>query len=209
MISNPSPLVTVKVEDYPGSEIMTTFTVHKNFICFYSGFFDKAFNGGFSGGHTQVMTLKETNPETFGIFCTWVYTQNLMDECNNQVGLLDLIRLWIFGDKYFIPKLQNQVIDDLDLRRVQDNLSFTRSFEFLYENTTEESLLRKYCSDVCATIQRTTLINYAYYPRDLLVSLVETLRQGGAKQWRVFSGEERKKYYVLEEVQERTEVIRI
>ena len=51
------------------------YIVHKDLICFYSPFFDKAFNGRFLEGETQEMKLPEVSSAIFGIFVHWLYYQ--------------------------------------------------------------------------------------------------------------------------------------
>jgi hypothetical protein len=70
MIRDPQPIVEVHVISPFGHT--KTYRVHKNFICYYSPFFDAAFNGNFTEGDTQSMKLGDTCTEAFGIFVNWL-----------------------------------------------------------------------------------------------------------------------------------------
>jgi hypothetical protein len=88
------------------------FTIHKDFICFYSPFFTSAFNGPYKEGQTQSMTLYEVDPEVFGMFVYWIYNRKLPNttEGSELVNLLHLAKLWVLGDRFLIPSLQNKAI---------------------------------------------------------------------------------------------------
>ncbi|CAG8972088.1 hypothetical protein HYALB_00004954 [Hymenoscyphus albidus] len=83
-----------------------TFVVHKNFICFYSPFFDAAFNGAFKEGETQVLDLDDASPAAFSLFVNWLYTQRIEFPGGEEVHLRTLIELWILGSRCLVPKIQ-------------------------------------------------------------------------------------------------------
>jgi hypothetical protein len=64
-----------------GTDIVTVFvgpdkykfTVHKNPICASSQFFKRAFEGGFTEGVSQELTLPEEKQCLFKFFCDWLY----------------------------------------------------------------------------------------------------------------------------------------
>ena len=55
-----------------------TFTVHKEFLCNYSPFFDAPFNGNFLEGTTQHVD-PEVEPSVFAVFLDWIYTQQMKE----------------------------------------------------------------------------------------------------------------------------------
>jgi hypothetical protein len=55
------------------------FTIHRDFICYYSPFFSAAFNGSFEEGQTQKMKLDDVDPQLFAILVNWVYIQEVSD----------------------------------------------------------------------------------------------------------------------------------
>jgi hypothetical protein len=86
--------------------------IHKDFICYYSPFFDAAFNGNFKEGQTQTMEFDDVDVTAFGILSGWLYTQNISDS-GEWPDLTTLGRLWILGDRFLIPKLQNMAMDGI------------------------------------------------------------------------------------------------
>ncbi|KAN0116934.1 hypothetical protein V8E51_002911 [Hyaloscypha variabilis] len=129
-LQNPQSVVTVFVTSKPAppqrqengeSSAPTTrsaspdrkkFTIHKDFICFYSPFFASAFNGPYKEGQTQIMSLYEIDPEVFGIFVYWLYHRKLPTHTARlgHVDLVHLAKLWILGDRFLAPALQNNAI---------------------------------------------------------------------------------------------------
>ncbi|KAE9376493.1 hypothetical protein N431DRAFT_332001, partial [Stipitochalara longipes BDJ] len=88
------------------------FTIHKDFICFYSPFFASAFNSPYKEGQTQVMSLYEIDPEIFGMFVSWIYQRKLPTHTAKfeDVNLIHLAKLWILGERFLAPALQNNAI---------------------------------------------------------------------------------------------------
>ncbi|KAG9243673.1 hypothetical protein BJ878DRAFT_509713 [Calycina marina] len=88
--------------------------VHKELICFYSPFFDKAFNGAFIEGSTQEIKLEEVELELFGIFVNFIYTQSLRktDENGKEVymTLVDVVSLWGLAEQWLCKRLQDKII---------------------------------------------------------------------------------------------------
>jgi hypothetical protein len=61
---NPHTAVTITVSSHDCKE---TFIVYKEFLCYYSPFFDAAFNSSFIEGQTQTMEYPDAHPHIFGI----------------------------------------------------------------------------------------------------------------------------------------------
>ncbi|KAI4738483.1 hypothetical protein E4T50_11053 [Aureobasidium sp. EXF-12298] len=120
------------------------FIVHKDLLVFYSDYFQAAFNGSFVEATERKIDLFDTDQEIFDHFHTWLYTRKLASE--NDVPLLwnELVNLWVFGDRFQVPMLQNCVMDKLldkaNLGRTQSILPAIRP---AYEKTVGGSLLRK------------------------------------------------------------------
>lgn len=93
-----------------------TFLVHKEFLCYYSPFFDAAFNGGFEEGLALEMDFSDVSSEVFDAFVNWIYGQNVVVDSETAPGLqlVLLIDLWILGDRFMAPKLQNQSLVAFD-----------------------------------------------------------------------------------------------
>ncbi|KAH7317897.1 hypothetical protein BKA65DRAFT_570469 [Rhexocercosporidium sp. MPI-PUGE-AT-0058] len=60
-----------------------------------------------------------------------------------------LVELWVFGDKYLIPVLQNIATDTIVSVFKARNEASTQLFNYIYDNTTEVSMLRKYIVELC------------------------------------------------------------
>jgi hypothetical protein len=125
---NPQPVVTLLVSFKPapkdssevnkvatvanqqtGRPSSRLFTIHKDFLCFYSPFFASAFNGPYKEGKTQTMILDEIDLEAFGMFVYWLYQRKLPTHTVDfeDVDLVHLANIWILGDRFLIPSLQN------------------------------------------------------------------------------------------------------
>lgn len=69
------PVVTI----YVGKDAdQVKYKLSKNLVCYYSDFFDKAFNGDFIEGQEQVLYLTEEKKQTFELFIHWAYTGKLV-----------------------------------------------------------------------------------------------------------------------------------
>lgn len=95
--------------------------------------------------------------DTFEAFQVWLYSQSLcniedpQDSCELS-ALPDfgtLARLWVFGDKYQIPLLQNCAIDTLAQKTRDENMFAVAVVATAYENTMVDSPLRKFAVDQC------------------------------------------------------------
>jgi hypothetical protein len=85
--------------------------IHKDFICYYSPFFDAAFNGNFKEGETHTIEFDDVDVTAFGVLSEWLYTQKLANLEGELPDLATLGRIWILGDRFLIPKLQNMAMD--------------------------------------------------------------------------------------------------
>lgn len=85
------------------------FEVHKGVITFYSGYFDKAFNGGFAEAAAKEVVLKAEDPKIVDFVRYWIYRQRFTPHTGEletkKLGLTDIAKLWIFGDAHEIPML--------------------------------------------------------------------------------------------------------
>ncbi|CAG8950236.1 hypothetical protein HYFRA_00008474 [Hymenoscyphus fraxineus] len=180
------------------NHLKDTFIVHKNFICFYSPFFDAAFNGAFKEAETQVLDLEDTSPTVFGLFVNWLYTQRLEFPGGENISMSNLIDLWILGSRCLVPKIQNKSLELLDKRRifVFSSTKFVRA----YENTTEGSPLRRYIVAIAAT-RNGALTTPQDYPQEMLVDIVNyvRIRRAQTSEWIKFSKDELKGFYVDEQ----------
>ncbi|KAH7382021.1 hypothetical protein BKA64DRAFT_218609 [Cadophora sp. MPI-SDFR-AT-0126] len=172
----PQPIVTVKVRaDQNPTGRWHTFQVHKNYLCHYSPYFRAALSGPFIESEDQSINLDETNPTVFGILVNWLYTQTLVNKSSEQPLSSHLFMLWILADKLLIPRLQNDILSMLESARKTKGLP-SAVFGYVYENTTEESLLRKYIVSMCLA-KTEAMKDPDHYPRELLLEIVAAVRR--------------------------------
>jgi len=204
-ISGPQTIVTVKVNSEETCE-SETFRVHKNYMCHYSPYFDRAFNGSFAEAESQELTLDDTTPEVFGIFVNWLYTQTIINEGGELPSCRNLIDLWILADRVICPKLQNQTIIRLDQARLIRKRLPSSKFKCIYENTSDQSPLRAYVLDSCIYGKQTQIPEPSYYPHELLVDIINTSRAeriglcGVASSYWAPSPEDLEYYFVSEDI---------
>ncbi len=143
--------------------------MQKEVAIFYSRVLEAAFNSDFAEGQTQTYTIEDVDEGVFKLFIQWLYRQKfgyyltqaeadllrqpeshtdeqlktVKDKIEKRQELL--VRLWVLGDRFSIPRLQNLVVDDLENIRFTWNTTVPlRLLEEVYENTVEESRIRKF-----------------------------------------------------------------
>ncbi|KAH0363124.1 hypothetical protein KCU65_g7599, partial [Aureobasidium melanogenum] len=122
-----------------------SFSIHKDLLVFYSDYFRAAFNGSFTEATEGRIELRDVELEVFQNFHSWLYTRKLLvdkihshnDESMSWGQLFDL---WIFGDRFQVPLLQNCVMDEIIGRGDEISLKFIK---VAYENTVAGSPLRR------------------------------------------------------------------
>lgn len=121
------------------------FNFHKGLVINYSRYFGAAFDGPFKEAFNGVLLLPEEDRETFDIVYTWlnanILTQSLDGEdvdCTSR----QLIDVFIFGDRYDMPELQDHATDSLTVWFLNKQ-ALVPHFAHAYKNATEESPLRR------------------------------------------------------------------
>ncbi|KAI4652463.1 hypothetical protein J4E93_002666 [Alternaria ventricosa] len=102
------------------------FTVQLNLIVYYSPFFLAALKGPFKEAKDKVVTLPDTEANIFELFVNWLYRQRFptqadspqllalySQEDNPYFQSARLMKLYVFSDKYNVPKLKRQCLDAL------------------------------------------------------------------------------------------------
>ncbi|TVY45902.1 hypothetical protein LSUB1_G000480 [Lachnellula subtilissima] len=176
------------------------YIIHKNFICYYSGYFDAAFHSNFKEGESQEINLEDTSPsDVFGVFVNWMYTQKLvLSEGSPLFMFWSYVALWTFAEMRIIPMLQNQALRELDPLRVEFGSCqhFIWGYRFAYKNTTKGSPLRQYLVD---TWDNRKIKDTDDYPQELLLDIVNSIGSRDLKQGRGLSEAELANYFVDEE----------
>ncbi|PVH78522.1 hypothetical protein DL98DRAFT_656076 [Cadophora sp. DSE1049] len=132
--------------------------IHKEAIYISCTTFRAAFESEMIEGQTQIYKLLDTDIKAFSLFQQWVYSSrlNLIQtaiEYNESEHLesgeieeenLALAKLWVFGDRYGIARLQNEALDMMQRAFEANEKVHMRHYGYIYENTTEYSALREY-----------------------------------------------------------------
>ncbi|THY29893.1 hypothetical protein D6D01_03441 [Aureobasidium pullulans] len=132
------------------------FVVHKDLLCFYSDFFRAAFNGSFEEATERKIKLPDVCIQTFESFQVWLYSRTLLntEDSANESGhatyltFTALAKLWIFGDKYLIPLLQNNVIDAMHDKNEKETNNPVLVIKMAYTKTLPGSCLRRAVIDI-------------------------------------------------------------
>ena len=153
---------------------MQSFKIHKNFICYYSPFFDAAFNGESIKGESQGPELDDTPHEVFGIFVNWLYMQKIKikSDCEWSTRCILLMNVWLLADRVMVPRLQNEALVLLGDARRRDREFPPSQYQRIYRNTTQDSPLRACIVKMWPDL---TISNSELYPRELLIDLVNRL----------------------------------
>lgn len=130
------------------------YTLHKGLLRFYSDFFRAAFNGSFKEASERKIELPEVDVDVFEAFQVWLYTQSLPQNETAPAKVYPewsiLVKLWIFGDKHQIPRLQNNTMDAIIDKVEKDCTIPIHELNLTYDNTLASSPLRKVTTDIMA-----------------------------------------------------------
>jgi hypothetical protein len=94
--------------------------------------------------------LFDANQEAFEHFLTWLYTRKLASDDEQPLGLIALVDLWLLGDRFQVPMLQNCVMDKIIPQPNDDTVFELGLVEAAYENTTVGSPLRRVLLEIPA-----------------------------------------------------------
>lgn len=161
-----------------------TFHVHRDLLSFYSDYFRAALNGSFAEARTGTIELETEEPAVLEGFVKWLYTQKFLQdkitEENNVEFFESVVKLWIFADRRGIPLLMNEMIDCLQQSIVEAWILPKLTITEIYNNTTEESGLRRMIVDTYASLagdEQATGMMYDsdVYMQNFLIDLVKSL----------------------------------
>jgi hypothetical protein len=174
--------------------VRETFMVHKEHACRYSPVLDKAFNSTFKEGETQTYSMDDTTVEAFRMFVQWVYSQKLnvlvhngatslalqqlqndssdhMSACMKETN--NLLKLWVLAEKLIVSPLQDVVINQFNIIRQACVGAFEVQLNYIYANTSEESLLPRFVVQIVAWSPQMDYKKFAVlYPKEFLLDLV-------------------------------------
>jgi hypothetical protein len=144
-------MITLRVgEGEQGAE----FTAHKNILCKASPFFKAACKPEWMKPGDNVIKLPEDNAEVIKMMIFWIYhdevciakfdDKSVIDTCEKALkapwGLF--AQLYVIGQKYQMPRLQDDAIDAL-LHHCEDHYLTAGIISWVYENTLKGDKLRK------------------------------------------------------------------
>lgn len=112
-------------------------------MSFYSDYYRAAFNGNFSESTTSKIELLDVKEGVFEDFHTWLYMRKLVSDSDEPLGCDHLVDLWIFGDRFQMPMLQNCVMDELVAKCKRGDKFRLGLMKVAYKNTVDGSPLRK------------------------------------------------------------------
>jgi hypothetical protein len=123
------------------------FTVHENFICAKSKFFQAAYRKEWSEGAQKLIRLPEVEPGVFRSYLNLVYTGDLAvdstkdDPVNpKNTKYSNFLKLYVLGDTLDDLSLRNSTMEIL----VSSNYQLSpASITWAFEHTPTQSLLRK------------------------------------------------------------------
>jgi hypothetical protein len=128
------------------SEIV--FDAHIELLCDCSPYFNDAFDNRFTKAFTEPIYLPDVDPDTFADFLCWAYQSTLEAAFKEPPPWIRLCRLWALGDKLRAPRLQNIVIRWCIIKIKEEKMiPDSNSVQFIYNNTTESSPLRRFAVD--------------------------------------------------------------
>lgn len=126
------------------------FEVQEDIICSRCPFFLNAFTGNFIESKTKTFTFPDDDPDQFAELCKWLESNSLYDVQAKPTWIW-LARTWLFGDKYHIDELQNEVIDAIHTKFAAHEEGVNISFEaldYVAETTFPRSPLRRIFADM-------------------------------------------------------------
>lgn len=98
----------------------------------------------------------------FDIVNQFLYSRVIADGEGDKLSWDLLVRIWVFGDKYVVPTLQNAVVDLILKKRRLENAIPTSQVGQIWEKTMPSSPLRRF------------ILDYMVYKRDLTVHKLNT-----------------------------------
>ena len=153
---------------------------------------------------TQVVILKDENPEIFRRFKNWLYSGNIISESETYKSLAwsDVIAMYSFADRRRVPRLQNSCVDAIIRKRQEGGLFPSQAvINALWEAPGRVFRLRRLLLDMFATecdLRNAIANNGSYHPR-FLQGLVQSLYEMKEKQTiydKVDFWKRRRNYYI-------------
>lgn len=128
------------------------YRVQQALLCSASSWFRKAQFVKSDKDDTLELRLPDAEFDVFEDFLCWLFHRKMQDrltkltcmvaKAKRQAHTSRLVRTWVFGDKYSIPRLQNATVREL-VRAFDDDRPSAAVISQVYETTAKGSKLRK------------------------------------------------------------------
>jgi hypothetical protein len=152
----------------------TPFDVHVELLCDSSPYFDKLFDNRLATVSAASVSFPDDDPDTFAEFLNWVYTGTIFPS-HLHPPLIELLRLWIQGEKFEVPELQNLVV--ARCQHIYDSKKSAilglAAISYVYNNTVHDSVLRRMIVHIFA--QRETNTRFSRDKSELPRAFLEDL----------------------------------
>ena len=134
------------------------FNIYKDILTFYSSYFRNALKDDWVEGQTKTINLVDDDPEVFQIFIYWLFSKRLYhpnsvpqspNEKDTPLSFRHICDLYVFGDIMGIPELCIAAVDILFAKMMTIWIFPEGVLEYVYDNTPENSSLRRLLSDDC------------------------------------------------------------
>ena len=122
--------------------------VHKDFVCHNSPALKVAFtNDRVEETDTHIYKIKDASVEAFEYLVRFIYSQRVdiptsAKAENGTDNFLTFAELWILGERFLMPKLQNQATNAIWELSDHTRVVPTNIFHYVYKKTTHLSKLR-------------------------------------------------------------------
>ena len=123
-------------------ETKTPFRIHEDLLFENSTYFKATFGSGFREGASREITLPEDETKIVDRFVHWLYSPSSYPLTWRVTGIRweDIIKLYIFTDKYIVPNLKSCMFKEIKGARRVPSLD---SVAIAYDNLPASSDLRK------------------------------------------------------------------
>jgi hypothetical protein len=96
---------------------------------------------------------------------------NHVSACTKET--YSLLQLWVLAETLMVPQLQDAVMNEFNIIRRTCDGAFASRLNYIYENTSEESLLRSFVVQVVAWSSEMDCQRFPdLYPKEFLLDLV-------------------------------------
>lgn len=126
----------------------TTFVMHKDIATPHTSFFKAASSHDWKEAQEKRIPLPDCEPEIFGSYMQWVYTEEVLYYNELPKQPLELVKLWILGDFLGDQNFCDAAVGALFSHEIVDGPD---AIKHLYDHTSHDSRLRWHVLNIWAT----------------------------------------------------------